>query len=520
MKFKRRRGLLLCSIVTLILNIPIVATVISILAMVMTNAEVTSIAVFTMFSVMYVLGRSVNIVFGLCLLEVSEMIVGLNRMETFLKASVSGKSEGGVDNVGFVPTSGFVRVDSVRPSTPTLLRWRKTEVPRETTLRLSLNNITASWDDEAGRQTLRNITLSLTGNQFIAITGPVGSGKSSLLMAMLGELPIQSGELVCSTEKVAFVSQTPWVFSGTVRENIVFGRPFDEQQYLAALQACDLWKDILLFAKGDSTKLGERGVSLSGGQRARVSLARAVYAQADVYLLDDPLSAVDNKVGRHLYDKCICGVLSNRLRVLTTHQLHYLEKSDHIVVLQNGTVVQNGSYEDLKGSDVMASEQLIIAPEKSVGGARSRLASTLGGPALDVGVGLEEDLAEQTEDRMVGSLTWKVYWNFFREAMSAPLLLAIFLFCVLAQGGSNDVHCIFKNASTFSNVDAIIKFGTKGVATRPRSFRNIIMKAAATFIPKIPKSILMGHSDPVLSPFGESVSFRIGELQLCAVRVL
>ena len=444
MNFKRHRGLLLCSIVTLVLNIPIVATVISILAMVMTDFEVTSVAVFTMFSIMYVLSRSVNIGLGLCLLEVSEMIVGLNRMETFLEASGIGKSERGVDNVGFVPASGFVRIDSVRPSKPTLLRWRKTEEPRETTLRLSLNNITASWDDEAGRQTLRNITLKLTGNEFIAITGPVGSGKSSLLMAMLGELPIQSGELVCSTEKVAFVSQTPWVFSGTVRENIVFGRPFDEQQYLAALQACDLWKDILLFAKGDSTKLGERGVILSGGQRARVSLARAVYAQADVYLLDDPLSAVDNKVGRHLYDRCICGVLSNRLRVLTTHQLHYLEKSDHIVVLQNGTVVQKGSYEDLKGSELMASEQR-IAPEKSVGGARSTFPSSLGGPALDVGLGLEEDLAEQTEDRMVGSLTWKVYWNFFREAMPAPLLLASFLFCVLAQGESNnfpDIHGI------------------------------------------------------------------------------
>ena len=144
--------------------------------------------------------------------------------------------------------------------------------------------------------------------------------------------------------KMAYVSQTPWVFSGTVIENIVFGMQFAEEKYKKVIEVCDLGKDIDSFPKRDQTEIGQRGVILSGGQRARVSLARAIYSDADIYLLDDPLSAIDAKVGKHLFDRCIKEYLAGRVRILATHQLQFLKQADNILLLQNGSVVYQGTY--------------------------------------------------------------------------------------------------------------------------------------------------------------------------------
>ena len=165
-------------------------------------------------------------------------------------------------------------------------------------------------------------------------------------MGILGELPV-SGEISC-TGKMAFVSQTPWVFSGTVRENIVFGMKFDEEKFNKIIKACDLVKDVASFQKRDLTEIGQRGVILSGGHRARVSLARAIYSDADIFLLDDPLSAVDAKVGKHLFDKCIKEFLAGRVRILVTHQLQYLRHTDNIVLLQNGSEVYQGTFSQME----------------------------------------------------------------------------------------------------------------------------------------------------------------------------
>jgi len=134
--------------------------------------------------------------------------------------------------------------------------------------------------------------------------------------------------------KVAYASQEPWIFSGTVRQNILCGLEYDMKRYKKVIKACVLQKDFSLFPNGDSTLVGERGVSLSGGQKARVNLARALYIDADIYLLDDPLSAVDTHVGRHLFDKAINSYLRGKIRVLVTHQLQYLKDVDQILILK------------------------------------------------------------------------------------------------------------------------------------------------------------------------------------------
>uniref|UniRef100_A0A8C5BX33 Cystic fibrosis transmembrane conductance regulator n=1 Tax=Gadus morhua TaxID=8049 RepID=A0A8C5BX33_GADMO len=180
---------------------------------------------------------------------------------------------------------------------------------------------------------LQKISLSVGSRQLVAVIGPVGAGKSSLLSAILGELPLDKG-VVKVKGQLTYACQQPWVFPGTIRDNILFGKELDPAKYEKVLRACALKRDMELLPDGDLTLIGDRGATLSGGQKARVNLARAVYQDADIYLLDDPLSAVDGEVGRHLFEKCICGILKDKPRILVTHQLQYLKVADQILVLK------------------------------------------------------------------------------------------------------------------------------------------------------------------------------------------
>lgn len=134
---------------------------------------------------------------------------------------------------------------------------------------------------------------------------------------------------------ISYASQEPWVFAATIRQNILFGQPYEKKRYNHVVKVCALEKDFEQFADRDHTLVGERGASLSGGQKARINLARAVYRDVDIYLLDDPLSAVDIHVGKHLFEECIDGYLANKTRVLVTHQVYHLKHADHIIILNN-----------------------------------------------------------------------------------------------------------------------------------------------------------------------------------------
>ena len=200
-------------------------------------------------------------------------------------------------------------------------------------------------DAEGGSRpiTLRNLELSVSSGSLVGVSGPVASGKSSLLLAMLGEVPRLDGR-VCVRGSIAYCAQTPWIQNASLRDNVLFGRPYDAQQYARVLSACALDTDLEILADGDATEIGERGLNLSGGQKARIALARACYAQADVYLLDDVLSAVDAEVGRRLVEKCIAGLLRERgaTVVLVTHHTHWLERCDAVVTLEQGEVTSYG----------------------------------------------------------------------------------------------------------------------------------------------------------------------------------
>uniref|UniRef100_A0A8C3AJ63 Multidrug resistance-associated protein 4 n=1 Tax=Cyclopterus lumpus TaxID=8103 RepID=A0A8C3AJ63_CYCLU len=221
---------------------------------------------------------------------------------------------------------GFLLLDEIGGKKSALLLEEKRENSVE------IEKLTCYWDKSLDAPSLENISITMKSHQLLTVIGPVGAGKSSLLSAILGELPHDTGILKV-TGQLTYAAQQPWVFPGTIRSNILFGRELDPQKYERVLQACALKRDLELLPDGDLTLIGDRGATLSGGQRARVNLARAVYQDADIYLLDDPLSAVDAEVGRHLFEKCICGLLKNKSRILVTHQLQYLKAADQIVVL-------------------------------------------------------------------------------------------------------------------------------------------------------------------------------------------
>uniref|UniRef100_A0A7N6BPX0 ABC-type glutathione-S-conjugate transporter n=1 Tax=Anabas testudineus TaxID=64144 RepID=A0A7N6BPX0_ANATE len=194
------------------------------------------------------------------------------------------------------------------------------------------------------------INVRVPRGSLVAVVGHVGSGKSSLLSAMLGETEKRSG---CVTVKgsVAYVPQQAWIQNATVQDNILFGREKLKTWYHRVLEACALLPDLDILPAGDATEIGEKGLNLSGGQKQRVSLARAVYRKADVYLLDDPLSAVDAHVGQHIFDKVFGpkGVLRDKTRILVTHGMSFLPQADLILVLVDGEITESGSYQELLG---------------------------------------------------------------------------------------------------------------------------------------------------------------------------
>ncbi|XP_028989330.1 ATP-binding cassette sub-family C member 3 isoform X3 [Betta splendens] len=204
-----------------------------------------------------------------------------------------------------------------------------------------------SWAKEDA-PVLHNINVMVPQGSLLAVVGHVGCGKSSLISALLGEMEKLEGE-VSIQGSVAYVPQQAWIQNATLRDNILFGKPYNEKKYRCVLEACALTPDLEVLPGGDMTEIGEKGINLSGGQRQRVSLARALYSDADVYLLDDPLSAVDAHVSKHIFDSLIGpeGVLKGKTRILVTHGISFLPQVDNIMVMVEGRVSEMGSYQEL-----------------------------------------------------------------------------------------------------------------------------------------------------------------------------
>ncbi|XP_064218526.1 multidrug resistance-associated protein 1 isoform X3 [Aotus nancymaae] len=216
---------------------------------------------------------------------------------------------------------------------------------------ITVRNATFTWA-RSEPPTLNGITFSIPEGALVAVVGQVGCGKSSLLSALLAEMEKVEGH-VAIKGSLAYVPQQAWIQNDSLRENILFGCQLEERYYKSVIQACALLPDLEILPSGDRTEIGEKGVNLSGGQKQRVSLARAVYCNSDVYLFDDPLSAVDAHVGKHIFENVIGpkGMLKNKTRILVTHGVSYLPQVDIIIVMSGGKISEMGSYQELLARD-------------------------------------------------------------------------------------------------------------------------------------------------------------------------
>nr|CAD7434431.1 unnamed protein product [Timema monikensis] len=339
-----------------------------------------------------------------------------------------------------------------------------TQGPQVEKVGVTLDSVTARWLTSSISDTLHKVALRVNPGQLCAIIGPVGSGKSSLLQILLGELPLSSGSMSLRGE-VSYASQEPWLFVGTVRQNILFGQPYQPKRYKEVVRVCALTRDFELFPNGDKTIVGERGVSLSGGQRARINLARAVYREADIYLLDDPLSAVDTHVGRHLFEECVDTYLTKKIRILVTHQLQYLKEADLIVILNNGQIETQGTFQQLQESKFNFAQLLISSEEdadEAVPPTMRQLSSQISNQSLEE----QEETEEPTETQELmskGSLKSMVYMNYFKSGGGIYTLLFLVVVLVLGQVASSGADywvtfwCVYMGRPLGTNPEQIIQ---------------------------------------------------------------
>ncbi|XP_022796744.1 multidrug resistance-associated protein 4-like [Stylophora pistillata] len=259
---------------------------------------------------------------------------------------------------------------------------------------------------------LEDVEFIAASGTLTVITGPVGSGKSTLLLAIAGEMSDISGT-ISRHGTFVYAPQVAWVFSGTLRENILFGESYNESRYTRVIEACALTKDFQQFPNGDETVVGERGAVLSGGQRARVNLARAVYVDADLYLLDDPLSAVDFKVGQHIFEKCIKDVLGKKTRLLTSHQEPHMIDADQVIILYKGRVLGKGTYVELQDKGILNTTIYPLC--------KNTLIEKFNGLEISV------------EDRAIGTVSSKLYWDYFRGGIHPLLIIGVVILCLITQ---------------------------------------------------------------------------------------
>ncbi|XP_075236428.1 ATP-binding cassette sub-family C member 4-like [Lycorma delicatula] len=305
-----------------------ISLVATLLAIILSGDHLTADRVFVITAYLGTLTQTFSGAFVRGFAEISECIVSIQRLQTFLmrdeyKSQVKLNYDKNKNGIG--GDDGSIN-------------------------KVVIENVSASWQPNSSNPpTLDSINCVIKHGTLTGVIGSVGSGKSSFLHLLLGEIEIIKGNIEV-LGSISYASQEAWIFSGSIRQNILFGQPFDRKHYREVTRACALERDFDLLPNGDMTLVGERGASLSGGQKARVNLARAIYKEADIYLLDDPLSAVDTHVGKHLFNNCIKGYLAKKTVILITHQLQHINAVDHVILVHNGQIEMQGSFKELKSS--------------------------------------------------------------------------------------------------------------------------------------------------------------------------
>jgi ATP-binding cassette subfamily C (CFTR/MRP) protein 4 len=394
---------------------------ITVLSYVLFGYQITAEKVFVLVSFYQILRNTMTIFFPQGISQIAEAQISIKRLQKFMlyeeRDMKTGKS--------VAKNSTVITCDEAS-------NMQKKD---SKALGIRITNVSAQWMPQSHEKTLSKVTVDIEPGMLVAVIGPVGSGKTSLLQAILRELPLIEGTIDVGGT-ISYASQESWMFSGSVRQNILFGEPFLRERYTQVVNVCALKRDFQLLPYADKTIVGERGVSLSGGQRARVNLARAVYKDADVYLLDDPLSAVDPHVSKHLFEDCIAGFLKGKTVILATHQLHHLKQVDHILIFNNGSVAAQGTYSELQATGLDFAKLLNDDLEEDAydgGQPLQQMLRQMSVSSVNSVDAKQPEPKQVAEMRTVGSVSSKVYSAYLHSGGNCCVILSVTLLFVMAQ---------------------------------------------------------------------------------------
>ncbi|XP_051254829.1 multidrug resistance-associated protein 5 isoform X5 [Dicentrarchus labrax] len=291
------------------------------------------------------------------------------------------------------------------------------------------------------QSTLHCISLSVEQGKLLGVCGSVGSGKTSLISAILGQMTLLKGS-VAVRGRLAYVAQQAWILNATLRDNILFGQEYQEDRYQSVLSACCLRPDLALLPNADLTEIGERGANLSGGQRQRISLARALYSDRDVYILDDPLSALDAHVANHVFRNAIRKQLYHKTVIFVTHQLQYLVDCDDVILMREGSIVEQGNHDNLMKLNrdyaamfnhfQLGETPYIEAPSKKNGGSQRKPADIKPGSVKKNAPVVKDNREEQPS----GGVAWPVFRLYMAACGGSASCLVILALFVLNVGSS------------------------------------------------------------------------------------